>query len=315
MTIRMTHGVAADVAFLVNLVETHPEPAERTTLLEMAARNLSYQVSFQPGEHITGPAYHKAPHINDVLSATFQRQLGEAHAFSSRIVGNYLDLGVDLKSGTLRLLIPKNRMIAGNADIFILWMVISALVLLAIAIIFLRNQVRPIEQLAHRRRSLRPRPRGARLQAARRHRSAPRRPGLPDHARAHRTLSAAAHRDAGRRQPRPEDAADAAEAAARDDGRRSDAAALREDVADMERMLDEYLDFARGEGGEDGADHRSVGAGARGRRQRPGAARTNAPLGTDIAEGLSLPVKRNALRRCLNNLIDNALKHGSQARW
>ncbi len=203
-------------------------------------------------------------------------------------------------------------MIAGNADIFILWMVISALMLLAIAIIFLRNQVRPIERLAiaaeafGRGRSVPDfKPRGA---------TEVRRAGasLPDHARAHRTLSATAHRNAGRRQPRPQDAADAAEAAAGDDGQRADAAALREDIADMERMLDEYLDFARGEGGE-AAQNTDLSALVRDAADAAGRGQEERRLGTDIAEGLSLPVKRNALRRCLNNLIDNALKHGKRS--
>ena len=68
-----------------------------------------------------------------------------------------------------------------------------------------------------RRGKLRQGPQRARLQALWRHRSAPRRPRLHHHARAHRALRAAAHRHAGRRQPRSEDAADAHEAAARDD--------------------------------------------------------------------------------------------------
>ncbi|HET7336079.1 MAG TPA: ATP-binding protein, partial [Rhizomicrobium sp.] len=86
------------------------------------------------------------------------------------------------------------------------------------------------------------------------------------------------------------------------------------DITEMERMLDEYLDFARGEGGE---NSQSVDLGTIIRE-----AATSARRGRNVAKervvvsapgGIELAVRRNALRRCINNLIDNALKHGTTA--
>jgi two-component system osmolarity sensor histidine kinase EnvZ len=89
----------------------------------------------------------------------------------------------------------------------------------------------------------------------------------------------------------------------------SAAAELRSDVAEMERLIAFYLEFARGEG-------------------------TETPIETDIAEliddiaatsrregvgitvqqpaRLIVPVRPNALRRCLNNLVSNARRYGGQ---
>ena len=91
-----------------------------------------------------------------------------------------------------------------------------------------------------------------------------------------------------------------------------DTAALRQDVADMERMLDEYLQFARGEGGEE-ATATDLSELVRDAVDAAGRGKNANPLGATIAPGLTLPLKPNALRRCLNNLIDNALKHGTRA--
>jgi two-component system osmolarity sensor histidine kinase EnvZ len=96
-----------------------------------------------------------------------------------------------------------------------------------------------------------------------------------------------------------------------DDG--VDTTPMREDLREMEHMLDEYLEFARGEGGED-AESADVSeivkeAAAAAVRARPDKA---ARLSVDAHENISLPVRRNALRRCAANLIDNALKHGAQ---
>ena len=84
----------------------------------------------------------------------------------------------------------------------------------------------------------------------------------------------------------------------------------------MERMLDEYLDFARGEGGEkaqladlgDLVRDAAAAAAARARRRRSASHARNARA------ACCLSVKANALRRCVTNLIDNAFKHGRQVR-
>ena len=91
--------------------------------------------------------------------------------------------------------------------------------------------------------------------------------------------------------------------------------ALRADIAEMERMLDEYLDFARGEGGEkaqlaDLGDLIRDAAEAAARARAGGTER----LVADLPSGILLAVKTNALRRCTTNLVDNALKHGRHVR-
>jgi two-component system osmolarity sensor histidine kinase EnvZ len=86
---------------------------------------------------------------------------------------------------------------------------------------------------------------------------------------------------------------------------------MRGDVAEMEHMLDEYLAFARGEGGEEslptdlGELVRDAAVAAAKARQRDGIAVT-APAHVTVS------VKRAGLRRVLSNLLDNALKHGSK---
>jgi two-component system osmolarity sensor histidine kinase EnvZ len=87
---------------------------------------------------------------------------------------------------------------------------------------------------------------------------------------------------------------------------------MREDIAEMEHMLNEYLDFARGEGGEEAQatdlseivqDAAASAAGARGASDR---------LAVQTEPEIVLSVRRNALKRCVTNLIDNALKHGKR---
>jgi len=75
-------------------------------------------------------------------------------------------------------------------------------------------------------------------------------------------------------------------------------------------MLDEYLAFARGEGGEESVPTdlselvRDAATACARARQRE--------VVLAVPDGVTVSVKGAGLRRCITNLVDNALKHGSQ---
>jgi two-component system osmolarity sensor histidine kinase EnvZ len=85
-----------------------------------------------------------------------------------------------------------------------------------------------------------------------------------------------------------------------------DLAALNQDVEEMERMTAAYLTFARGEGVEQSrpADLvelvQDVAANAR---------RTGAQVEVAAPDRLAMPLRADAVRRCLGNLVDNARRH------
>jgi two-component system, OmpR family, osmolarity sensor histidine kinase EnvZ len=84
---------------------------------------------------------------------------------------------------------------------------------------------------------------------------------------------------------------------------------LKSDVGEMERMVHGYLDFARGEGTETTVETdislllEDVAAAMR---------REGTPLLVAAPTEYVMPVRPNALRRCVTNLIDNARRHGNQ---
>jgi two-component system osmolarity sensor histidine kinase EnvZ len=78
-------------------------------------------------------------------------------------------------------------------------------------------------------------------------------------------------------------------------------------------MLDEYLAFARGEGGEDSA-LTDLSTLVRDTADAAARARQKNNLTVNVPDGIAVSVKPAGLRRCLTNLVDNALKHGNQVR-
>jgi two-component system osmolarity sensor histidine kinase EnvZ len=312
VTRHMAEGAAADVGYLIALKQSEAAGRQPSGLLNMAARSLGYQIAFSPGQRLHGPYHSYTAVFTNAMNAAFASHLGETYPFTSHHVGKSVDLEVQLKDGLLRVMIPNDRLIASNADIFILWMVGSSLVLIAVAILFLRNQVKPIERLAQAAEAF------GKGQAV---------PGFKPYGSTEVRMAAQAFLTMRERierylQQRTEMLAGVShdlktpltrlklQLAMMGEG--IDVTALNEDVADMERMLDEYLDFARGEGGE-AAEEADVSELVKEAAMAASMARAGASerLSVTVPAGVTLAVKRNALKRCATNIIDNALKHGN----
>ena len=307
-TRRLAHDVAADVAFLVALEDSTPT-LERDGVRALSARQLRYRITYHDGARVTPSNRPPGSTIDMALDDILAQQIGPDRHFVTGRVGEDFDIKVDVKDGVLDIVVPHDRVTVSQPDIFILWMVGSALILLAIAILFLRNQVRPIERLARAADSFgkgRPVPDFKPYGATEVRRAAQAfitmRERIERHVGQRTEMLAGVSHDLKTPLTRMKLAL-----AMMDDN--PDTHALKADIAEMEHMLDEYLAFARGEGGE-ASEPADLAALVR----DTAAAVARAKPGRDVAvaapERLTLSVKRAALRRCLANLVDNALKHG-----
>ncbi len=81
---------------------------------------------------------------------------------------NLIEIRVAIPGGVMRITARRSQAYASNSHIFLVWMIGSSLVLLGVAILFLRNQIKPILRLAAvaegfgKGREIEFRPRGAR---------------------------------------------------------------------------------------------------------------------------------------------------------
>ena len=311
-TRRLSRDIAADVSFLIALEDNYPLK-ERAALRTLASRMLRYEITFLPGQKIPPPArqtqYRST--IDKALDEVIEQQIGEVRHFQANRLGDNMDIRVEVHDGVLRMLVPRERATVSAPDIFILWMVGSSLILIALATLFLLNQVRPIEQLARA------------ADAFGKGRAVPdfKPYGATEVRRAAQAFLTMRERVERHLQQRTEMLAGVSHDLKTPLTRirlqlamlapSADVEAMLGDVAEMQRMLDEYLDFARGEGGEqaqlcDLAEITRDAASAAARARPAGSDRLTVETGGAIL----LSVKRHALSRCLTNLIDNALKHG-----
>jgi two-component system osmolarity sensor histidine kinase EnvZ len=89
-------------------------------------------------------------------------------------------------------------------------------------------------------------------------------------------------------------------------GESPEIAGLKADVEEMRKMLEGYLAFARGESAE---KVRTIEIGALLRDVIDGARFGNAEIALEVSDGIAVPARPDALKRCIANLVNNAIIH------
>jgi two-component system osmolarity sensor histidine kinase EnvZ len=309
-TRRLARDVSADMALLVAMEDNNPSP-ERERLRALSARQLNYRIQFLPGQNL--PRFHGplTSTIDVALDDILEQRIGADRDFRTERIGDDFEIRLDVHDGVLAVLVPRDRVTVSKPDLFILWMVGASTILIGIAILFLRNQVRPIERLAHAADSFGKgravpdfKPYGA-LEVRRAAQAfITMRERIERHVSQRTEMLAGVSHDLKTPLTRLKLALAMMEGDA-------EVNSMRADLAEMEHMLDEYLAFARGEGGEESVAT-DLGEMVRDAAAAAGKARQRDTVTVQAPDHITVSVKRAGLRRVLTNLLDNALKHGSQ---
>ncbi len=306
---RLARSVAGDLSMLVQLLPGTATDSDRERLFALAAEGMDIVVTYRPDGILADigrkPRDQVEESLRDALADRFAQPFTVDNAGHTRMVVVEIQLG----GGVLRALVPRKRLFSSTAWVFGLWSAGSALILLGVAIVFMRNQVKPIRRLAIAAENF-----GKGRDVSR---------FKPEGAREVRQAAAAflAMRERIQRQIAQRTAMlsgvshDLRTPLARMKlqlemlGPIEGGEDLKADVAEMERMLEEYLAFARGEGTEAPAPV-DLGllldevAATIGRDGRAVTVRTEGDL--------VIPARLQAIRRAIANVLVNALRHGKK---
>lgn len=312
VTKHLSRAVARDISMLVELYEADPTEQAAERLSALARDKLDLTVSFTKGASL--PPTQPKPFFS-LLDLRLSRSLGKAvtqRPFWLDTVGrsNYVDIRILLDDTVMRVIARRNRAYAINTHIFILWMVGASLVLLTIAIIFLRNQIRPIVQLTDAAESFGKgrdapsdfRPRGAQEVQRAAIAFLKMRERIERQIEQRTAMLAGVSHDLRTILTRFN-----LNLALMDDS--PEVEDMRGDIKEMQHMLEDYLAFARGEGDEK-AQRTNIGGLLE--EVRKDVATGGREIGLSLGSSLEVTVRRNAFKRCVSNLVGNAMKFGNE---
>ena len=305
----MARSLAGDISALIELLHQDHSPQGITAIRELAANNMGLVVTLEKNKILANVPEKKSVSIVDKMFVrSLKNSVQRPFKIDNKSLDNHLIVSIQLQEGVFEVILNRKRLFSSTTYIFVLWMVGTSMILFGVATIFMRNQVKPIRRLA------------AAADELGKGRDAPKL--KPEGAREIRQAAAAfiAMRDRIQRQitQRTDMLAGVSHDLRTPLTRMklqlemvkdsSDTAALKDDVAEMEHMVEGYLAFARGEGFE---------------TPKPtniahilgdvvvSAKRRGAEVDLHTEGQFVVRVRQNAFKRCINNLLDNADRHAT----
>jgi len=306
MTNRLAFAVAGEIGMVIEQLERDATITQRTDTLAMAGRNMALISPFEPAPILPNQHQDLSSLLERTLGMGLDERVRKPFLIDTRVASNWIEIRVQMADGVLSVMAPERRLFSSTTYIFLLWMVGAAMVLFAIAIIFMRNQIRPIRRLAAAadafgkgRDVTRFKLEGAtevRLAAA---------AFLIMRERIQRQISQRTEMLAGvSHDLRTPLTRMKIQLELFGDG--PDVDDLKADVIDMEQMIEGYLAFARGEGAETPVPtdlNRLINEVVSSVR------RDGALVDLHVEGELWLPLRPNSIKRCLANLVGNARRY------
>ena len=325
VTSRLSQGLAGEIAMIVDLHRIDATIEGDAFLIRTVKRRLGHDITFSGKDSGNDPlppvtqAHIFQSFLDNVLSKELVRQVQRPFWIDSSKNSSEIEIRIDLGDGIMTLVTRRSQAYASNVHIFLVWMLGSSFVLIVIAVLFLRNQIRPILRLADaaesfgKGRDIDFRPRGARevRQAGRAFIEMKRRiertieqrttmlNGVSHDLRTVLTrfrLSVEMMEDGPEKEP------------------------MTKDVNEMARMLEAYLAFARGDASESATE---IDFGDMIDDLKREAEALGAPMTASMTGESCITVRPDAFKRLLSNLVGNAARFGSRidlsathdARW
>ncbi|MGY6768804.1 sensor histidine kinase [Komagataeibacter sp. NFXK3] len=318
---RLSSDMATTISMTLDMLERYPSPADRKWILEDAGHRAGLVMTLHEGEslerrgsnHVLGP-------IDEDLARDLQASVRWPTFVDWKKARRRVVILVQTPIGVLQVVALRKRLDVAPVWLFVAWASGSALLLFLIAALFMRNQVRAIRRLA----------RAAELFGLGRDTV----PIVPEGAQEIRKAAVAFNRMRDRINRFVEQRTTVLAGVSHDlrtpltrlrlslamfprtgmvraEDLQPDIADMIGDIVEMEHMIEGYLSFARGEGAEtptvirvEDLFEESVAA-----LRRVGA---QACIGFVNPPDLSITGRSNALRRVLNNVVENARHYATR---
>ncbi len=312
ISLLLSRSFSGNISMVIDTMNRFSEVEDREWIFMVSPGNLGLELSFEEGAILSEETAKKSDGlIEEMLEQGMDERVRRPFRIDNENFGDKVQVKIQLPEGVLNVLGKRKLLFSSTTYILILWMIGTSLILLAVAIIFMRNQVRPIRRLAAAADNFGKgrdvpyfKPEGAaevrraaaafKLMQARIQRQISQRTEM---------LAGVSH-DLGTVLTRMK-----LELAMLGDS--SEAKALATDVAEMEHMIEGYLAFARGEGKENAEPVKVDRMLA---EVADNARRNGAEIELEADTGMTITLRHNAFRRCFGNLLGNAARHAQHIR-
>ncbi len=302
---RLAQGVAGDIALIIEQMPKYQQTDELQDLYRRAQTNFQLTFKYYPGEVIAN-SNKQSGLMETSLTRALENHIKKPFSLNSES-DRFVIVHIQLGQGVLEITVPNKRFFSTTTYVFVMWMVGTSLLLFGVAVIFMKNQVRPISRLATAaedfgkgRDSKKFKPEGALEVRQAASAFIAMRNRLKRHIQQRTDMLSGVSHDLRTPITRMKLQLEMMKAG---DGTDE----LKSDISDMEHMLDAYLAFARGEGSEKQA---SASISEMLNQIVTQIRRKGAMIDLHSEGDLDATIRKGTLKRALTNLVENAARYG-----
>ncbi len=302
----MTRSLVSEVKTLFEIYKD--DKTNKEEILDLYNKNFDFVVRFKENEIFPTemPERWYSP-----MDRSLRRELKSAFPYSywfdTTSYKETVYLKIKYKNGFLQIFFPKNKIAPSSARIFALWITLPGLLLITIAIVFLKNQTRPIVNLAKAAEKFGKgeyikefRPSGAKEIRQAAYEFDKMRKRITIHLKQRSEMLSGISHDL--RTPLTRLKLQLAMLKQQDLAKK-----MGDDIEEMERMLNEYLEFSRHQKNEETeiVNLNDIIKDILSKYE-------NKKISSNIENNLTINIRPNSIKRCLANLIDNGLAYGEK---
>ncbi len=305
VTKSLSSSVAADIALAVQLYEQEPSKGQLQKINTLIRKDLQLSVDYDIKNHLpdnTRRAFFST--LDKTLGNELSHKLENDFWFDTTRYPNFVDIRVESNGKILKFIVPRERVFAPTGFIFLFWLFTATAILSLVSILFIKNQARPIAELAKAAENFgkgRPigkfKPSGAREVRQAGHAFLEMRDRIAAHIEQRTTLLAGISHDLRT----PLTRLKLFFAMEKDNEETKKA---KQDLNDMQAMLDLYLDFAK----DSSAEEMKI---TNLSKLLEEVCKKIIPDNEfDIQKDVKSNLRPNAIKRAVSNILQNALDYG-----
>ncbi|MBP5534060.1 MAG: HAMP domain-containing histidine kinase [Alphaproteobacteria bacterium] len=145
---RLANDIAGEVNTLAYVLEEYPDSEQTDALLKQMEDDLMFEISFAKDQTLDENAQLTGGSsiVKQVRKALWRNNY--SYQIQENLKKDYILIYIQLKTGVLEVRVPRKRFFSTTTYAFLLWMILASILLFWIAFLFMKNQVRAVTRLA-----------------------------------------------------------------------------------------------------------------------------------------------------------------------
>ncbi len=146
---RLALALGGQISYIIKTLEEEDfSPSDIKTQFENAESNFLITSSWYPNEKLKKFGQKE---VNSLLDKTLEKSLAERikypYTFDTTLIKNKVIIYVKVNNGVLKFSVARKNLYSSTIEVFIIWMLFTAVFLLTLALYFMKQQIKPLRNI------------------------------------------------------------------------------------------------------------------------------------------------------------------------